>query len=163
MSNHVHLILVPSDEMGSSRAVGETYRRYSGYINARLRVTDHLFQERFGCVAMDESHLMAAFRYVALNPVKARLAATPADWPRSSTPAHLRRQDDGLVTVRPLLERVENFAAFLDMPVDPEPVAGLTRGRTIGRPLMGEHELAELEKRLGPTLRPGKRGRPSSK
>ena len=68
MPNHVHLILVPSDDSGLSRAVGETHRRYSGYINARLRVTGHLFQGRFGCVAMDESHLMAAFRRAASWP-----------------------------------------------------------------------------------------------
>jgi putative transposase len=111
-------------------------------------------------VAMDESHLVAAFRYVALNPVKAKLAATAADWPWSSTRAHLRRQDDGLVTVRPLLERVDRFADFLAIPADPEMVSALTKGRTIGRPLMGDHELGELEKRLGRTLRPGKRGRP---
>jgi len=55
------------------------------------------------CLMSNHAHLMAAFRYVALNPVKAKLAATAADWPWSSTPAHLRRQDDGLVTVRPLL------------------------------------------------------------
>ena len=162
MPNHVHLILVPADETGLSRAVGETHRRYSGYINARLRVTGHLFQGRFGCVAMDESHLMAAFRYVALNPVKAKLAATAADWPWSSTPAHLRRQDDGLVTVRPLLARVEGFAELLELPADTERVAALTKGQTIGRPLMSDQELAELEKRLGRTLRPGKRGRPPS-
>jgi putative transposase len=162
MPNHVHLILAPSDETGLSRAVGETHRRYSGYINARLRVTGHLFQGRFGCVAMDESHLMAAFRYVALNPVKAKLAATAADWPWSSTPAHLRRQDDGLVTVSPLLDRVDRFADFLEVPVDPEQVAALTKGQTIGRPLMGDQELGELEKRLGRTLRPGKPGRPPS-
>ena len=162
MPNHVHLILVPSDETGLSRAVGETHRRYSGYINARLRVTGHLFQGRFGCVAMDEPHLMAAFRYVALNPVKAKLAATAADWPWSSTPAHLRRQDDGLVNVRPLLDRVDSFADFLEVPADPERVAALTKGQTIGRPLMGDQELGELEKRLGRTLRPGKRGRPPS-
>ena len=162
MPNHVHLILVPADETGLSRAVGETHRRYSGYINARLRVTGHLFQGRFGCVAMDEAHLMAAFRYVAMNPVKAKLAVTPADWPWSSTPAHLRRQDDGLVTVRPLLERVEGFAELLELPADPERVAALTKGQTIGRPLMGDQELGELEERLGRTLRPGKRGRPSS-
>ena len=162
MPNHVHLILVPADETGLSRAVGETHRRYSGYINARLRVTGHLFQGRFGCVAMDESHLMAAFRYVALNPVKAKLAVTPADWPWSSTPAHLRRQDDGLVTVRPLLARVEGFAELLELPADTERVAALTKGQTIGRPLMSDQELAELEKRLGRTLRPGKRGRPPS-
>ena len=162
MPNHVHLILVPADETGLSRAVGETHRRYSGYINARLRVTGHLFQGRFGCVAMDEAHLMAAFRYLAMNPVKAKLAATAADWPWSSTPAHLRRQDDGLVTVRPLLERVDSFADFLEVPADPERVAALTKGQTIGRPLMGDQELGELEKRLGRTLRPGKRGRPPS-
>ncbi len=162
MPNHVHLILVPADETGLSRAVGETHRRYSGYINARLRVTGHLFQGRFGCVAMDEAHLMAAFRYVAMNPVKAKLAATAADWPWSSTPAHLRRQDDGLVTVRPLLERVDSFADFLEVPADAERVAALTKGQTIGRPLMGDQELGELEKRLGRTLRPGKRGRPPS-
>ncbi len=162
MPNHVHLILAPSDDTGLSRAVGETHRRYSGYINARLRVTGHLFQGRFGCVAMDESHLMAAFRYVALNPVKAKLAATAADWPWSSSPAHLRRQDDGLVTVSPLLDRVDRFADFLEVPADPEQVAALTKGQTIGRPLMGDQELGELEKRLGRTLRPGKRGRPPS-
>ena len=69
MPNRIHVILVPSDETGLSRAVGETRRRYSGYINARLCVTDRLFQGRFGCVAMDAAHLLAAFRYVALNPV----------------------------------------------------------------------------------------------
>jgi putative transposase len=162
MPNHVHLILAPSDETGLSRAVGETHRRYSGYINARLRVTGHLFQGRFGCVAMDEPHLMAAFRYVALNPVKAKLAATAADWPWSSTPAHLRRQDDGLVTVSPLLDRVDRFADFLEVAADPEQVAALAKGQTVGRPLMGDQELGELEKRLGRTLRPRKRGRPPS-
>jgi len=137
MPNHVHLIVVPSDETGLSRAVGETHRKYSGYINARLRVTGHLFQGRFGCVAMDESHLMAAFRYVALNPVKANLAVSAADWPWSSTPAHLLRRDDGLVAIAPLLQRVEDVAEFLNMPPDPEMEAALMQGQTIGRPLMG--------------------------
>jgi putative transposase len=35
MPNRVHLILIPSDDSGLSRAVGETHRRYSEYINAR--------------------------------------------------------------------------------------------------------------------------------
>lgn len=44
MPNHVHLILPPSDETGLSRAVGETHRRDSGYINARLRVNGMYFK-----------------------------------------------------------------------------------------------------------------------
>ncbi len=162
MPNHVHLIHLPSDNTGLSRAVGETHRRYSAYINVRLRVTGHLFQGRFGCVAMDESHLMAAFRYVALNPVKAKLASTAVVWTWSSTPAHFRRTDDGLVTVKSLLDRVERLDEFLDMAPDPELETALAKGQTIGRPLMGDQALAELEKRLGRPLRPGKRGRRAS-
>ena len=65
--NHVHLILVPDRKEALGRALGERRRRYSSTINARLRVTGHLFQARFGSVAMDEERLMTAARYVALN------------------------------------------------------------------------------------------------
>ena len=37
----------------------------------------HLFQGRFGAVVMDEPHLLAAARYIALNPVVAGLGAMP--------------------------------------------------------------------------------------
>ena len=160
MPNHVHLILVPFDDSGLSSAIGETHRRYSAYINARLRATGHLFQGRFGCVAMDETHLMAAFRYVALNPVKAKLSKTAADWEWSSAAAHLEGRDDGLVTVRPLLDRVDNVAEFLDMEADATLEAALAKGQSIGRPLMSDAALTALEQRLGRPIRPRKRGRP---
>jgi hypothetical protein len=64
MPNHVHLILVPDREQALGRALGETHRRYSTAINARLRVTGHLFQARFGSAAMDEEHLITAARRV---------------------------------------------------------------------------------------------------
>ncbi len=151
-----------SDDSGVSRAVGETHRRYSGYINSRLRVTGHLFQGRFGSVAMDEFHLLAAFRYVALNPVKAKLATTAVGWTWASTPAHYRGEDDGLVIVKPLLDRVERLDDFLNMALEAELEAALAKGQSIGRPLMSDQALAELEKRFARPLRPGKRGRPVS-
>jgi REP element-mobilizing transposase RayT len=89
MPNHVHLILAPGDDMGLALAMGRTHRLYAGYFNARARQTGHLFQGRFGSVAMDEDHLMLAARYVALNPVRARLVAEASDWPHSSVRAHL--------------------------------------------------------------------------
>lgn len=160
MPNHVHLILVPTSEDGLSRAIGETHRRYSGYINARERVTGHLFQGRFGSVAMDETHLLAAFRYVAMNPVKAKLAQSPAEWPWSSARAHIAGRDDALVTVRPLLERVNDVARFLSDGVDPELEQTLAKGQSVGRPLMDDDQLARLEKRMKRRLRPAQRGRP---
>ena len=81
MPNHVHLILTPTTADGLARALGKAHRRYSAFVNARLRVTGPLFQSRFGSVVMDEDHLIAAARYVALNPVRARLIARAEDWP----------------------------------------------------------------------------------
>lgn len=160
MPNHVHLILAPNDSSGLSRAIGEAHRRDSGTINARLRVTGHLFQGRFGSVAMDESHLLAAFRYVAMNPVKANLVKQPADWPWSSANAHLTGRDDVLVDVRPLLERVNDVAQFLSADADPVLEQALRKGQSIGRPLMDDARLAILEKQLQRRLRPAPRGRP---
>jgi putative transposase len=99
MPNHVHLILVPDREEALGRAVGETHRRYSAVVNARKRVTGHVFQSRYGSVVMDEDRLLAAARYVALNPVRARLASRAQDWRWSSVRAHLVGRDDGLVIV----------------------------------------------------------------
>jgi REP-associated tyrosine transposase len=63
MPNHVHLILVPDRQESLGRALGETHRRYSTAINARLGVTGHLFQARFGSAAMDEEHHGGGLRW----------------------------------------------------------------------------------------------------
>ncbi len=80
MPNHVHLILCPSDEDGLRRTLARAHRAYAGRIHARRRRTGHFWQGRFGAVAMDEDHLVAAWRYVALNPVRARLVRRAEDW-----------------------------------------------------------------------------------
>ena len=84
MPNHVHLILTPEDGEGLALALSRAHRLYAGFVNARARQTGHLFQGRFGSVALDEEHLMNAARYVALNPVRARLVQRAEDWPHSS-------------------------------------------------------------------------------
>lgn len=124
---------------------GPSEKPTDGYIIARLRVTGRLFQGRFGSVAMDEAHLTAAFRYVALNPVKAKRVATATDWRWSSTRAHLVGRDDELVKVKPLLERIKDVLQFLNDDADPAFEQALTKGQTVGRPLMSEDELVSLE------------------
>ncbi len=41
MPNHVHVILVPTDEDGLRRAFADLHRRYTGYVNGRT--TGHLW------------------------------------------------------------------------------------------------------------------------
>jgi putative transposase len=81
MPNHTHLNAVPSSEDGLRRAIGEAHRRYSRRINFREKWRGYLWQGRFASFVMDEPYLLAAARYVELNPVRAGLVRSPADWP----------------------------------------------------------------------------------
>lgn len=159
MPNHVHLILVPSTEDGLRATLADAHRRYTRHINARHEWTGHLWQGRFGSVAMDEEHLMHAVRYVSLNPVRARLVRRARDWKWASTRAHLAGKSDGLVDVGPVLERYPDFRALLKAGEDAEMSALIHKAETIGRPLGSEDWLKDVERRLGRRVRPGKRGR----
>jgi putative transposase len=159
MPNHVHIVAVPGDEDGLRRTFRHVHRHYTGFINARMRMTGHLWQGRFSSVAMDEAHLVSALRYVALNPVRARLVARAEDWRWSSVAAHIAGQGDGYVDIAPALERVGNFRAFLGEAFDEAMTyAALRKAESVGRPVGSPQWLADMEARTGLTLAPRKRG-----
>jgi putative transposase len=159
MPNHVHIVAVPRDADGLRRCFRHVHRHYTGYVNARRRWTGHLWQGRFSSVAMDEAHLVCALRYVALNPVRARLVDRAEDWPWSSARAHLAAADDQVVRVAPALERVGDFAAFLGEDFDEAlAYAALRKAESVGRPVGSGDWLADMEARTGLKLAPGKRG-----
>lgn len=113
MPNHVHIIATPNDKDSLRRFLGEAHRHYTRRINFREGWRGHLWQERFHSFVMDEPHLLAAARYVELNPVHAELCNIPAQWPWSSAQAHLQGEDDALVVVRPMLQLVKCWEAYL--------------------------------------------------
>ena len=159
LPNHVHLILTPKTLDGLSRAVGEAHRRYTAFVNARARVTGHLFQGRFGCVAMDEPHLLNAVRYLAFNPVRARLCGEPKAWEWSSVRAHLKGRNDELATVRPVLALAPRFRDLLKMSLSEQAdLAGFENLGVAGRPLGDAAFLAAAERKLGRSLAKGKPG-----
>ena len=159
MPNHVHIVLTPSDTDGLRRTFGELHRRYTGYVNARARTTGPLWQGRYGSVAMDETHFVAALRYVALNPVRARLTGRAQDWEWASTRALIAGVSDRYVRVEPALERVGDFAAFLGAPFDEDQdYAALRKAERVGRPIGSLDWLSAMEARTGKVLAAGKRG-----
>jgi putative transposase len=114
MPNHVHLIATPAIAAGLARPIGEAHRRYALRVNRRQKWKGHLWQERFCSCPMDEIHLLFAARYVLLNPVRAGLVGSPAEWPYSSARAHLRTvPHDPLVDLAPLDERVADWEGYL--------------------------------------------------
>ena len=159
MPNHVHLILVPEHEDALRAALSKVHRAYAGRIHAREKRTGHFWQGRFGCVAMDETHLQAALRYVALNPVRARLVRRAQDWRWSSARALLDPvRGDGITDVAPVLDRVPDFAGMLAAGEDEDMSVALRRSESTGRPLGSSAFLDRVEEVLGRNPRPGKRG-----
>ena len=158
MPNHVHLVAVPSAPEGLALGIGEAHRRYTLRVNGREGWRGHLWQERFSSVLMDETHLLSAVRYVEMNPVRAGLVHCPSDYQWSSAGAHLAAKDDALVTVRPMLEMVGSWQAFLATESEDE-VEALRRHEKTGRPLGSELFIKGVENRLGRLLTPQSPGR----
>jgi putative transposase len=127
--------VTPTDTDGLRATFAEAHRRYTGAVDARFRWTGHLFQGRFGAVVMEEPHLFAAVRYIALNPVVAGLVSRAEDWPWSSTRTRLAGEDDELAKAAPLRAPIPDFAALLAMPADAATTTRIERAPTIGRPL----------------------------
>jgi putative transposase len=90
MSNHVHLVVAPSEEFGL-RPIGEAHRRYTLYMNMKKDWRGYLWQGRFGSYPMDESYCYEAVRYVELNPVRAGLCDHPCDYRWSSARQRVNR------------------------------------------------------------------------
>nr|WP_321532124.1 hypothetical protein [uncultured Desulfuromonas sp.] len=108
----------------------------------------HLWQERFASFPMDETHLLAAVRYVEMNPV----AANMENYLWSSARAHLAGKDDKLVKVKPLLEMVGDWRNFLTRLSDQDHELMKKHERT-GRPLGQASFIDHLEQMTGRVLR----------
>ena len=158
MPNHVHLIVVPSSEAGLRSAIGEAHRRYSRRINSREGWRGHLWQGRFASYPMSEPYLLAAARYVELNPVRARIVKSPGVYRWSSAAAHLTGRDDELVKVSPLLDLVPNWVTFLSSECSDTESEALRRHERTGRPLGDDDFIVKLESALGRPIRRRKPG-----
>ncbi|MGH8544076.1 MAG: transposase [Gammaproteobacteria bacterium] len=97
-----------------ARAIGEAHRRYTRMKNFAEGVRGYLFQGRFGSCVLDESHLLAAARYIELNPVHAGMVAKAEEYAWSSAQFHLGLlAADPLVKDRTLLGLVEDWTDHL--------------------------------------------------
>jgi putative transposase len=160
MTNHVHFIAVPIHETGLARAFGETHRRYTRMKNFEEGVRGYLFQGRFSSVVLDERHLMAAARYVELNPVRAGMVGQAWEYAWSSAGFHSGvRAVDPLVKEKTLPTLAGNWLEFLSGG-DEKEMNVLRMATRTGRPAGDEVFIAELSKIAGKIIMRGRPGRP---
>jgi putative transposase len=140
----------------------EAHRKYTRRINAREDWVGHLWQERFHSFPMDENHTVAAVRYIERNPVDAGLCRAPSEWPWSSVHAHCRGADDLLVTVKPMLDRFNDWLGYLGQIDNTVTKKQLRKHANSGRPAGDNDFIERLEKKTGRALRKRKPGRKRS-
>jgi len=107
---------------------------------------------------MDEPYLLAAARYIELNPVRAGLVVAPSDYRWSSARAHLKGKDDALVQVAPLLAMTGKWRQLLTSAVSEEQLRQFREHERTGRVLGDDAFQRRLEKKLGRVLRRQKPG-----
>jgi putative transposase len=103
MTNHVHLLASPATEQGASRLMKGLGFRYVQYVNRNCGRTGTLFKGRFRSSLVEgERYLLACYRYIELNPVRAGLVADPDAYPWTSYRANALGIPDPVLTAHPL-------------------------------------------------------------
>lgn len=160
MTNHVHFVAVPHRETSLARGFGEAHRRYTRMKNFAQKVRGYLFQGRFSSSVLDENHLLAAVRYVELNPVQAGMVAHAWDYPWSSAGFHTgRTESDPLVKDRTLSGLITDWEEFLTGGMAGE-VDRLRMATQTGRPAGDDVFITKVENLTGRDLSKGTPGRP---
>jgi putative transposase len=99
MGNHVHLLLSPSSGDGCQLMMKGLAQRYSLYFNRTHGRCGALWGGRYySCIAESALYVLACYRYIEMNPVRAGMTSHPAGYRWSSYRSNANGYDDGLVT-----------------------------------------------------------------
>ena len=99
MTNHVHLLVTQERRGGVSAMMQSLGRRYVRYVNDRHRRTGTLWEGRYKAALVDsERYLLACYRYIELNPVRAGMVELPGRYLWSSYRHNALGMPDSLVT-----------------------------------------------------------------
>ncbi len=169
MTNHIHLLMTPTDQEAISATLQALGRRFVPYINHCYGRTGTLWEGRFKASAVqEEGYLMACYRYVELNPVRAGMVERPGDYPWSSYRANAQGTHDPLVTPHPLYlaygadapERQAAYRSLFETHLDSGLVRNLRACLQTGTPFGNDRFRAQIEQALGVRVGYNSRGRP---
>ena len=99
MPNHVHLLLTPRSRESCAALMKRLGQHYVHHVNRTHGRTGTLWEGRFWSAACaSERYVLACYRYIELNPIRAKLASAPDAYLWSSYHANaLGREDSVLV------------------------------------------------------------------
>lgn len=145
MTNHIHLLLTPKTANSASRMMQSVGRRYVRYINSEYRRSGTLWEGRFKSSVIDsERYLLSCYRYIEMNPVRAEMCESPADYRWSSYHHNALGQPDKLVDPHQEYlslgkedpERRRTYLSLFENPLNEEVIKaireGIEKGEVVG-------------------------------
>ena len=162
MTNHVHLLLTPEDGGDCSGLMRDLGRTYVRYFNDRYGRTGTLWEGRFqSCLVDSPAYVMACYRYVEENPVRAGMVARALDYPWSSHASNagtaldesLKPHCEYLALGRNGANRQASYVGLFNVPQPQTMVAAMREATRTGYPLVGDalkRSLAAKGFRIGP-------------
>ena len=102
MTNHVHMLVTPENEDSVSRMMQFLGREYVMQINSAYSRTGTLWEGRFKSSLVDsENYCLTCYKYIELNPVRAGIVQSPADYRWSSFRANALGGRSSIIHPRP--------------------------------------------------------------
>jgi len=155
MPNHVHLLLTPKLAESCAQLMKQLGQRYAQYFNKRYGRTGTLWEGRFRSCVVDTAHyLIACYRYIELNPVRARIVPHPGLYPWSSYASNTGARIDS--TLSPHAEfvalasevrgRATAYRALLEETLDPAVIDAIRVATNKGHPVGSPKERTRVDR-----------------
>jgi putative transposase len=170
MSNHVHLLATGNHPDSLARVIQSMGRRYVSYFNYLYDRTGTLWEGRFrSCLVETDRYLLACYRYIEMNPVRAGITQMPGNFAWSSYRFNARGMEDDLVTPHPLYVdlglnetiRRSAYRKLFECETEQDELSLIRNSLNKGWALGGGVFCSQLEKTSGRRAAPAKRGRKS--
>lgn len=167
MTNHVHLLITPETAQGPSRLMNLLGQRYVRAVNRAHGRTGTLWEGRFrSTVAADEAHVLACYRYIELNPVRAGLVEDPRAHPWTSYRANAEGMASRMLTPHPCYlalgpddsSRRAAYRALFETALPPEMLSRIRNATNANDTLGDDRFRIQVEAMLGRRIAPLKRG-----
>jgi putative transposase len=170
MSNHVHFLATPTEADSLSKAMKVVGSRYAWHVNRKYERTGTLWEGRHrASLVQSGRYLLACYRYIELNPVRAGMVALPRDYPWSSHRINLgsaeggwlRPHADYLALGRDRARRLQAYQALFSESLPTHDVERIRQAIHYCQPAGDEAFRAQLERDHGIRLGHMRRGRPA--
>ncbi|HEX6992980.1 MAG TPA: transposase [Gammaproteobacteria bacterium] len=169
MTNHVHLLVTSSLPEGVSRTMQYVGSRYVAKVNLRLGRTGTLWEGRFRSSPVDtDRYLLACYRYIEQNPVRAGMVRRPDDYTWSSVRINCGTRSSSLVKPHPVFlalgstarVRAARYRQLLDEGLAQQTVDEIRNSVRSGLPAGSDEFRQSLEASLNRPLCRRRPGRP---